>query len=251
MQAPPAAHPIQAPSPERGPYIGSRDQLGVDVLVGKYLYGGAKFSDTLGGFWPVVINPTTGITINGSDNTQGAMRFHNTAVLSTDELFFFGNLADIVLAPNSATSVDNAFVIDDRLGPFQGWVIYPAYTSGTVHPMLQVNDPAGTTTIAFFNGAWHGNEFDTDFYANYLQVSGAAVSSMPFIKALGSDTNLDILLTTKGSGVVSFNYAGTALGGGATATLGTIGGSGPTAAGQNSWIKVKVGTTAVWIPAWT
>lgn len=47
---------------------------------------------------------------------------------------------------------------------------------------------------------------------------------------------------------------GTALGGGATPTLGTIGGSGPTAAAQNQWVKITIdvaGTlTDYWIPVW-
>lgn len=41
-----------------------------------------------------------------------------------------------------------------------------------------------------------------------------------------------------------------ALGGGATATLGTIGGSGPATAGQNQWLEVKVGGNTRWIPVW-
>lgn len=41
------------------------------------------------------------------------------------------------------------------------------------------------------------------------------------------------------------------LGGGVAATLGTIGGSGPTAAGQALWIECEVGGVTHWIPAWT
>jgi hypothetical protein len=44
---------------------------------------------------------------------------------------------------------------------------------------------------------------------------------------------------------------GIALGGGAAPTLGTIGGSGPTAAGQAQWLRVSIGGTAHYIPAWT
>ena len=44
---------------------------------------------------------------------------------------------------------------------------------------------------------------------------------------------------------------GIALGGGAAATLGTIGGSGPTAAAQAQWVEIDIGGTAHWIPAWT
>ncbi len=43
---------------------------------------------------------------------------------------------------------------------------------------------------------------------------------------------------------------GVAMGGGAAPTLGTIGGSGPASAGQNSWLKVKIGATDSFIPIW-
>lgn len=42
-----------------------------------------------------------------------------------------------------------------------------------------------------------------------------------------------------------------ALGGGAAATLGTIGGSGPTAAAQAQWVEIDINGVAHWIPAWT
>lgn len=44
---------------------------------------------------------------------------------------------------------------------------------------------------------------------------------------------------------------GVALGGGAPATLGTIGGSGPTAAAQAQWLEIDINGVAHWIPAWT
>ncbi len=42
-----------------------------------------------------------------------------------------------------------------------------------------------------------------------------------------------------------------ALGGGAAATLGTIGGAGPTAAAQAQWLEIDIGGVAHWIPVWT
>lgn len=44
---------------------------------------------------------------------------------------------------------------------------------------------------------------------------------------------------------------GVALGGGGTATLGTIGGSGPTATAQAQWLEIDIGGTPHWIPVWT
>lgn len=42
-----------------------------------------------------------------------------------------------------------------------------------------------------------------------------------------------------------------ALGGGATPTFGTIGGTGPTAAAQNTWMRVlDANGESFWVPAW-
>lgn len=49
---------------------------------------------------------------------------------------------------------------------------------------------------------------------------------------------------------IDIRYASIALGGGSSATLGTIGGSGPATAGQNAWLQVLVNGSARWIPIW-
>lgn len=41
-----------------------------------------------------------------------------------------------------------------------------------------------------------------------------------------------------------------ALGGGAGATLGTIGGTGPTVAAQNQWLQIAIGGVNHWVPVW-
>lgn len=53
-----------------------------------------------------------------------------------------------------------------------------------------------------------------------------------------------------GGNLINFNYAVTALGGGAAPTFGTIGGSGPAAAAQNSWLRVFIGGTSSFLPVW-
>jgi hypothetical protein len=72
----------------------------------------------------------------------------------------------------------------------------------------------------------------------------------PEVVADGADTNVNLVLRTKGTGVVSISYAQTAVGGGATATLGTIGGSGPAAAAMSGWLKVLVNGAARFVPIW-
>lgn len=41
-----------------------------------------------------------------------------------------------------------------------------------------------------------------------------------------------------------------ALGGGSSATLGTIGGSGPATAGQNEWLQIETDSGTRWVPCW-
>lgn len=101
--------------------------------------------------------------------------------------------------------------------------------------------------------------------------SGSVVNAANVIiqTAPGAGTNRYGLLITSNPSGGTLNYAlrctlgdarfdgrldinnGIALGGGAAPTLGTIGGSGPTAAAQAQWVEIDVGGTAHWIPVWT
>ena len=45
---------------------------------------------------------------------------------------------------------------------------------------------------------------DTASAVNYLQVTGAATGNSPVLSAQGSDTNIDLALTPKGTGVVKY-----------------------------------------------
>lgn len=86
---------------------------------------------------------------------------------------------------------------------------------------------------------------------NYTTLLPGAAGVPAQISADGSDTDIDICLTPKGAGITRFNNATIALGAGAAPTLGTIGGSGPTVAGQNSWFKFKDSSgAAFWVPVW-
>lgn len=52
------------------------------------------------------------------------------------------------------------------------------------------------------------------------------------------------------SGLESFGLAKIALGGGSAPTFGTIGGSGPAVAAQNSWVKTIRNGVTLYLPAW-
>lgn len=85
---------------------------------------------------------------------------------------------------------------------------------------------------------------------NLLSINSAIATTAPSFAAIGSDTNIDIRETPKGSGVMDWNYATVALGGGSAPTFGTIGGSGPATAAQNAWFKCKIAGTVSFFPMW-
>jgi hypothetical protein len=67
----------------------------------------------------------------------------------------------------------------------------------------------GTGAFSWFNGATTGSRLfrvngNTTNMANYLQVDASAASFSPVLSALGSDTNIDLTLTPKGTGNVRF-----------------------------------------------
>lgn len=84
-----------------------------------------------------------------------------------------------------------------------------------------------------------------------------------FSLATGGNVAVDLSVQPQGIAVLFYSptvgaWAGTAfsvgpratLGGGAAATLGTIGGSGPVSAAQNSWIQITSNAGAYWVPVW-
>lgn len=74
-----------------------------------------------------------------------------------------------------------------------------------------------------------------------------------------TDGGGDVNLTTSGSGsqvqitaeTLRINVSTPALGGGSTATLGAVGGSGPATATQAQWLEVSLDGTLHYIPVWT
>lgn len=94
---------------------------------------------------------------------------------------------------------------------------------------------------------------------NWVALTGGATTVGPTLSADG-ETNVDLRLAAKNTGVLRLLTAGAdiqwgkalvALGGGAAPTVGTIGGTGPATAAQNSWMRVlDSGGAAFWVPAW-
>lgn len=96
---------------------------------------------------------------------------------------------------------------------------------------------------------------------NKVTITGGTSGNAPSVAAISSsDTNVGITIASQGTGSVNlspgtgdirWNKALVALGAGAAPTFGTIGGSGPATAAQNTWLRVLDSTgTACWLPVW-
>ena len=72
----------------------------------------------------------------------------------------------------------------------------------------------GTNSVNFATNGSSGNiqaaVSHTASAVNYVQVTGAATTSLPIISAQGSDTNIGVWLTTKGTGSIRFGSNSTA-----------------------------------------
>jgi len=107
---------------------------------------------------------------------------------------------------------------------------------------------SNVTTIYGFYAANQGGARRANAYGVYIAAQSGATS----VNA-GLYVNSGILIAgspTPVTGTIGLTGVNPAPGGGAVATLGTIGGSGPTGAGMNSWWKIYIGTTAVYVPYW-
>jgi len=139
-----------------------------------------------------------------------------------------GEWSDFLLTQAANLTVDHA------MGLVAGWTINaPSMTIGT----------GSVTDAGALNVGGNVNQGSVNRF-------GIRILSNP---SGGSGVNAALWVTaglSRFDGRVDINNA-IALGGGAAATLGTIGGSGPTAAAQATWIEIDVAGVAHWIPAWT
>lgn len=155
-----------------------------------------------------------------------------------------GNNVGIFVANNRATGVAGDWsdflltqagnvTVNHVIGTLSGWVINaPSITLGTGSVIT-----AAALTVS-------GSP------TNATNRVGVHIISNP---SGGAGVNAALWLTAgraRFDGPVDINN-GIALGGGAAATLGTIGGAGPTAAAQAQWVQIEVGGVNHWIPAWT
>lgn len=128
-------------------------------------------------------------------------------------------------------------------------------TNASAVPMV-VNNSTGTQNIVQFqdNGSVvlviedGGHTTVTCTHAsNPTLTANNGTSTGAIFRARDNGTTVFQILD---GGLMDYVIAPIALGGGASATLGTIGGSGPATETQNSWVKCKINGTDSYIPIW-
>jgi hypothetical protein len=86
---------------------------------------------------------------------------------------------------------------------------------------------------------------------NASSIFGRNAANSANVEALQVDANNRVRLAPNGADDIVWGRSAIALGGGAAATLGTIGGSGPGTAAQFEWLKVfDTSGNAIFIPVW-
>lgn len=185
------------------------------------------------------IDDNSSVEIDGEGQYSSVTTFFTaTGVKTRDQLIFGGEFRGYVQFYRSIdVGVDLANQV--QLGG----------AAATLAPVIQAIGSDASVSLSIQPKAG-GAVFLGNNVANYLQVQGQAAGTAPVLSAQGTDANLDVQLTAKGTGVLSISNAPTAPGGGANATLGTIGGTGPVNAAQNGWQKVRLGGNIFWVPVW-
>ena len=108
----------------------------------------------------------------------------------------------------------------------------------------------GGTTRMQIDSTGFGIPSATNFWLDGVSLSGDTYLTESSANIMDFTTGGVLALRITSAQILDYRLATIAAGGGASATLATIGGSGPATAGQNSWIKIKVAGTDSFIPIW-
>jgi hypothetical protein len=163
-----------------------------------------------------------------------------------------GTTFDSVLKCSGIGGGDQAQFIMHRHSTSFGSVIVGARSNSDTDSHTLVAD--GQNLLSMTGVGWDGTDYERAASIRMSVDGTPGNNDMP--------GRIDFETTPNGSATLSLalriNQAqhcdfqtNQALGGGAGATLGTIGGSGPTGAGQAQWLEIEIGGVTHWVPAWT
>ncbi len=180
------------------------------------------------------------------------MRFESTGA-TYGQWIYLTSTGDLFTSPDSTAPINQKFVVaSDVSTAYFGFIIEPYRGSGGstgVH--LAYSTGSATINTLYFNGIVYENLVTNG--ANYLYLTGSSSGGHPSISAFGADADVDVVIQPQGAGAPRLNYSAIVPGGGAAATLGTIGGNGPGTAGQAYWMEIHIAssTSRYFLPVWS
>jgi len=170
----------------------------------------------------------------------------------------FANTAGLLYIQDAGAGVNNGGVI--AFGASQGW--FAAIKGFLING---ASNTVGDLAFATRNATTDVSPTERMRIAsgglvtinNGLSVTAGAAATVGVRVTTGTTASIqcDTGILVAGSPVAQANYLGltavtVAAGGGAAATLGTVGATGPASATMNSWLKIFNGTTTAFIPIW-
>lgn len=174
---------------------------------------------------------------------------------------------DVLLSTGAGTRI--GFQVVDTASSVNWLVSRPAATgnraqlepAGEANAGLSVTSKGTGDVVISTAGAAHAGiqVIDVASAVNWLLARPGATTVGASLEAAG-ETNVNLIVKSKGTGTlkldpttgdIQWGKALVALGGGAAPTLGTIGGTGPATAAQNTWMRVLDSAgAAFWVPVW-
>jgi hypothetical protein len=145
-----------------------------------------------------VAGTDTNIDLNLTTKGTGAVKLNT------------GNGEQFRVKDNGATTTDFVFAVGSNFGRP---VIGAQTISGSGNASLGITAWGTSGVIQLYTNNTAQEQMRVSHTAsavNYVQVTGAATTSLPIISAQGSDTNIGVWLTTKGTGSIRFGSNSTA-----------------------------------------
>jgi hypothetical protein len=188
-----------------------------------------------GGTTAYVAGISTTVQTDVTGQASGFSSFINTVASSfTLGLLKHYNAQQGTIGATSAVTNQYGFFVDSSLvGATNNYGFYSDIASGTNRFNFAAIGTAanvfvGTTSIGGLVGSESLRVTPVASAVNYLEATGAVTTGSPILSAAGSDTNIGITLTPKGTSAVNLNgrvTTGSSVGAGSSATQITIGGT--------------------------
>lgn len=219
--------------------------------------GGNPNQGTVGRFGVRILSNPSGATdnyplyvVNGTSRINGLIA--GDPGTEASGITVGGTLYDSALKVSSLGGGDEAQFIMHRHSTTLGALIVGARsnTNDDTHSIVLDNQDL----VGIIGTGWDGSNYEIGGLMRISVDGTPGANDMPgrfeFLTTPNGSAVAQLALRIRESQRCDF-YTNQALGGGAAATLGTIGGSGPTAAAQAQWLEIEIGGVIHWVPAWT